>query len=158
MYSRFYFLKFRSTPAGFLAVVGHSWDLDQKRSGTRPVLISQTEIGTELQKLMILQLTTESGHPRFRACSAFERRDLGSKGHGKKPTQFNDNEGNIELLLRTVISVNQLSIYALADLCKELNKKSFEDSADNSPEDSFRKLRNTLCERNIQLHREKMMP
>ena len=43
-------LKFRSTLAGFLAVVGHSWDLDQKRNGTRPVLINQTEIGAELQK------------------------------------------------------------------------------------------------------------
>ena len=35
--------------AGSLAVVGHSWDLDQKRNGTRPVQINQTEIGTELQ-------------------------------------------------------------------------------------------------------------
>ena len=34
----------------FLAVVGHSWDLDQKRNGTGPTLINQTEIGTELQK------------------------------------------------------------------------------------------------------------
>ena len=36
--------------AGFLAVVGHSWDLDQKRHGTRTVLINQTEIWTELQQ------------------------------------------------------------------------------------------------------------
>ena len=43
-------LKFRSMLAGFLAVVGHAWDLDQKRNGTRTVLINQTEIGTELQK------------------------------------------------------------------------------------------------------------
>ena len=43
-------LKFRSVLAGFLAVVGHSWDLDQKRHGTRPFLINQTEIGTELQE------------------------------------------------------------------------------------------------------------
>ena len=34
----------------FLAVVGHSWDLDQKEMIQRPVLINQTEIGTELQK------------------------------------------------------------------------------------------------------------
>ena len=44
-------LKFRSMLAGFLAVVGHSWDLDQKRNGTRIVPINQTEIWTELQKL-----------------------------------------------------------------------------------------------------------
>ena len=43
-------LKFRSMLAGFLAVVVHSWDLDQKRYGTRPVLTNQMEIGTELQK------------------------------------------------------------------------------------------------------------
>ena len=40
------------------------------------------------------------------------------------------------MLLRTVISVNQHSIYgALADLCKELDRKSSEDSAGDS-EDS----------------------
>ena len=43
-------LKFRTMLAGFFAVVGHSWDLDQKRNTTRLVLISQTEIGTELQE------------------------------------------------------------------------------------------------------------
>ena len=38
---------------------------------------------------------------------------------------FNDSEENIELILRTVISANQLSIYgAVADLCKELSKDS----------------------------------
>ena len=58
-------------------------------------------------------------------------------------------KGNIDMLLRTVISVNQLSIYgALTDLCKELDKNSFDDSADD-PSRRFRKLRNTLCKRNI---------
>ena len=86
---------------------------------------------------MILQLNTESGHPIFRASNVFERRELGSKGHGKKSTHFNENEGHIELLLRTVISVNQLSIYgAVADLWKELNKHSDEDSAEDLSEDS----------------------
>ena len=83
--------------------------------------------------MMILQLKTESGHPIFRASSVFERRDLGSKGHGKKSTHFNENEGHIELLLRTVISVNQLSMYgAVADLRKELNNNSDEDSSEDS--------------------------
>ena len=71
--------------------------------------------------MMILQFNTESGHPVFRA----------------KSTHFNENEGNIELLLRTVISVNQLSICgAVADLRKELNNSSAEDSAEDSSEDS----------------------
>ena len=41
------------------------------------------------------------------------------------------------MLLRTVISVNQLSIYgALADLCKELDKHLSEDSAEDLSENS----------------------
>ena len=71
------------------------------------------------------------------ASSAFERGASDSKEHGKNSTQFNDNERNIEMLLRTVISVNQFSIYgALADLCKELDKISSKDSAEDSSEDS----------------------
>ena len=53
---------------------------------------------------------SESGHPIFRASSAFERGELRSKGHGKKSIHFNGNDENIELLLRTVISANQLSV------------------------------------------------
>ena len=51
-----------------------------------------------------------SGHPIFRASSAFERGELRSKG-GRKYTYFNGSEENIELLLRTIISANQLSVY-----------------------------------------------
>ena len=70
--------------------------------------------------MMIFQLTTESGHPVLRASSASERGELDSKDDGKKSTQFDDNKGNIEMLLRTVLSVNQFSIYgALADWCKK---------------------------------------
>ena len=37
--------------------------------------------------------------------------------------RFNGSEENIELILRAVISVNQLSIYgAVAGLCRELSK------------------------------------
>ena len=39
--------------------------------------------------------------------------------------RFNGSEGTIELLLRTIISVNQPSMYgAVADLCKELSRDS----------------------------------
>ena len=62
-------------------------------------------------EMRILQTSTESGHPIFRASSAFERGELDSREHGNKSTQFYNNERNIEMLLRTVISVNQLSIY-----------------------------------------------
>ena len=66
---------------------------------------------------------SDSGHPIFRASSAFERGELKSKGHGKKSMHFNGSDENIELLLRTVISTNQLSDYgAIADLCNELSE------------------------------------
>ena len=65
-----------------------------------------------------------SGDPIFLASSAFERGELRSKGGGKKSTHFNGSHENIELLLRTVISANQLRIYgAIADFCDEVPKR-----------------------------------
>ena len=37
--------------AGSLQVVGHSWDLGQKRNGTEPTLINPTESGTKLPNI-----------------------------------------------------------------------------------------------------------
>ena len=73
---------------------------------------------------MMLNLA-ESSHPIFRATSALERGELRSKAKGKKSIHFNGSEENIELILRTVVSVIQLSTYgAVADLCRELSKDS----------------------------------
>ena len=64
-----------------------------------------------------------SGHPIFRASSAFARGELRSKEGSKKSTHFNGRHENIELLLCTVISANQLSVYgAIAELCNEVSK------------------------------------
>ena len=64
-----------------------------------------------------------SSHPIFRASSAFERGELRSKGGGKKSKHFNGSDENIDLLLHTAISANQLSVYgAAADLCNELSE------------------------------------
>ena len=52
----------------------------------------------------------ESGHPIFRATSALERGESRSKGKEKKSIHLNGGEETIELILRTIISVNQLSI------------------------------------------------
>ena len=69
--------------------------------------------------------SSESGHPILRASSASERGELRSKGGGKKSVHFNGSDENIELLLRTVISANQLSVYgAVADLCNEQSESS----------------------------------
>ena len=51
----------------------------------------------------------ESGHPVFRASNALERGELKSKGKGVKSIHFNGSDETIGLILRKVISVNQLS-------------------------------------------------
>ena len=60
----------------------------------------------------------ESGHPVFRATSPLSRGTLKSKGGGK--LSICAGEGSIETVFRTIISVNQLSIYgAVSDVCEE---------------------------------------
>ena len=67
---------------------------------------------------------SRSGHPIFRASSAFARGELRSKEEGKKSIHFFGSTESIELLLHTVISANQLSIYGtMTDLCDEVPKR-----------------------------------
>ena len=62
----------------------------------------------------------ESGHPVFRATSPISRGTLKSKGGEKLSIHFCADGGTIETVVRTIISVNQLSIYgAVSDLCEE---------------------------------------
>ena len=64
---------------------------------------------------------SESGHPVFRGSSAFERGFLRSKGKGKLSVHFCGDTDTVEVVLRTIISVNQLSVYgAVADMCDDL--------------------------------------
>ena len=68
---------------------------------------------------------SDSGHPIFRASSAFERGDLRSKEHGKKSIHFNGSDENIELLLRTVISAKQIRVCgAITDFMQRIIRKS----------------------------------
>ena len=61
----------------------------------------------------------ESGHPVFRATSPLSRGTLKSKGGGKLSIHFCADGDTIETF-RTIISVNQLSVYgAVSDLCEE---------------------------------------
>ena len=63
----------------------------------------------------------ENSHPIFRATRSLESGELRSKAKGKKSIHFNGSEETIELILRTIISVNQHSIHgAVADLCKRI--------------------------------------
>ena len=60
----------------------------------------------------------ESGHPVFRVTSPFS--PLKSKGGGKLSIHFCADGDTIETVFRTIIYVNQLSIYgAVSDLCDE---------------------------------------
>ena len=62
----------------------------------------------------------ESGHPVFRATSPLSRGTLKSKGGGKLPIHHCADMGTIEIVFRTLISVNQLSVFgAVSDLCEE---------------------------------------
>ena len=62
----------------------------------------------------------ESRHPVFRATSPFSRGMLKSKGGGKLSIHFCADGDTIETVFRTIISVNQLSIYgAVSDVCEE---------------------------------------
>ena len=62
----------------------------------------------------------ESGHPVFRATSPFSRGTLKSRAGGKLSIHFSTDGDMIETVFRTIISVNQLSIYgAVSDLCEE---------------------------------------
>ena len=61
-----------------------------------------------------------SGHPVFRATSPLSRGTFKSKGGGKWSVHFCADGDTIETDFRTIISVNQLSIYgAVSDVCDE---------------------------------------
>ena len=69
---------------------------------------------------MLLKFSA-SGHPVFGGFSALEGRNLKSKGKGKVSVHFCGDDDTAELVLRTIISVIQLSICAaVADTCDEL--------------------------------------
>ena len=62
----------------------------------------------------------ESKHPIFRSTSPLSRGVLKSKGGGKLSIHFCADGDTIETVYRTIISLNQLSIYgAVSDLCEE---------------------------------------
>ena len=88
-----------------------SWGLDQKRNGAEPTLTNPTDLGTKLQRTW-WRISQNPVIQYFVPPVFFETGELRSKGHGKKSIHFNGSDENIELLLRTVISANQLSVYA----------------------------------------------
>ena len=59
----------------------------------------------------------ESGHPVFRATSLLSRGTLKRKGGGQLSIHFCADGDTIETVFRTIISVNQLSIYGAESDC-----------------------------------------
>ena len=70
----------------------------------------------EVAELMMIKFG-ESGHPVFRATSPLSRGTLKSKGGGKLSIHFCADGDTIETVFRTIISVNQLSIYEQCQIC-----------------------------------------
>ena len=62
----------------------------------------------------------ESKYPVFRSTSPLTRGVLKSKGGGKLSIHFSADGHTVETVLRTIISVNQLSVYgADSEMCEE---------------------------------------
>ena len=62
----------------------------------------------------------DSGHPVFHATSPLSRGTLKSKGGGKLSIHYCADLETIKTVFRTIISVNQLSLYgAVAEMCEE---------------------------------------
>ena len=70
-------------------------------------------------ELMMIKFS-ESGHPVFRSTSPLSRGTLKSNGGGKLSFHFSADGDTVETVVRTIISVIQLSIHgAVSDLCDE---------------------------------------
>ena len=73
----------------------------------------------------IMQNFNRSGHPIFRSTSTLEGGQVRSKGGGRTTTHFTASDDNVQLLLKMVISVNQLSLCgAVADMMKKVTWRS----------------------------------
>ena len=98
-----------------------SWDwMDQKRNGAEHTRTNRMENGIESLKTCC-STSVNADTPVFRGSSASERGDLKSKAKGELSFHFCGDDKTVEVVLRTIISVNQLSVYgAAAEMCEEL--------------------------------------
>ena len=101
--------------ANYLAVIGLPWGLDQKINGMELILADQTDLGTNCWR-------KDDDFFRIRSSDISCLQCLWEK-RTKKQRREKEVYPNIELLLRTVISADQLSVYgAVADSCDELSE------------------------------------
>ena len=94
---------------------GHFSVLVLRKSGP---LSMEGECDNMVEKMMLE--FSESGHPIFHATSPLSRGRLKSKGHGNLSIHYAAVQETIEIILRTIVSANQLSLYgAIAEICEE---------------------------------------
>ena len=102
--------------------IGHSVDQDMKENGMERTHKPDGELN-HVAGLMMINFR-ESRHPVFRGSSALNRGTSKSKGGGKLLIYYCDDSDTAELIFRTSVSVNQLSIYgAVSDWCEELAQR-----------------------------------
>ena len=85
-----------------------------EKSGMELTSTSQVVNGTELLKSW-LSISLSADIQYFRPPALWEQENWKSKGGGKKTLHYNGSEENVELILRTLVSVNQLSIYGAVE-------------------------------------------
>ena len=74
----------------------------------------------KIAEQMMMLTFAESGHPVFRPTSPLSRGRLKSNGHGKLSIHYCADLETIQIVFRTIISVNQFSLYgAVAEMCEE---------------------------------------
>ena len=101
---------------------GH-WSFLGPGSETKWNATDKQKPGGEWDRVADCMLNTlrESGHPVFRGTSALSRGPLKSNGGKNIDTLQRGADDCRELLLRIIVSVNQLSVYgAVADWCQDL--------------------------------------
>ena len=104
--------------------IGRFQGLDWRRTFMGLMSANLLENGTKLLRAW-LSILLKADNPVFRATSAFEKGEMKMNGQGVKSIHFNGSDDTIELLLQTITSVNQLSVYgAVSDLCGELARDS----------------------------------
>ena len=97
---------------------GHFSVLVQRKSGILSVADSPQREWDRIAEQMMLTFA-ESKHPVFRSTSPLSIGVFKSKGGGKLSIHFCADGDAIETVLRSIISVNQLSLYgAVAEMCE----------------------------------------
>ena len=87
----------------------------------------------------IMRNVAESGHPAFRCPNQFSSDVLNSRGGEVSSIHYNADPKTVELLLKTIIAVNQLSVFgAVAKWC---NNNSLDETVGSQDSSFFRNSR-----------------